>query len=48
MNHNVMNLSEDTNALEEWLDLMKLGVYKNTFQANGVNDLEAMSKINIK
>lgn len=39
---------QDVSTLEEWLDMVRLGKYRRSFYAHGINDLEALSNISTK
>ncbi|XP_076803976.1 ephrin type-A receptor 4-A-like [Clavelina lepadiformis] len=36
---------QDVSNLEEWLDMVKLGRYRRSFYAHGINDLESLAHI---
>jgi len=36
----------DISTLDEWLDMVKLGIYRRSFYENGISDLEALAQIN--
>ena len=38
----------DISTLDEWLDMVKLGIYRRSFYENGISDLEALAQINTR
>lgn len=36
---------QDVNTLDDWLDLIKLGRYRDSFYSRGINDLHTLTRI---